>query len=452
MIIWSPGATDEMVDGGPSARQNRRHQSLRAGGRARDSGVYGRGTTGTMKRIAVIGGGASGLIAAWHCAQKKNRVTLFEKQKTLGRKLLATGNGRCNVSNRHIDVARYHGGNPRFVQNIFPRFGLQETREFFLSIGIPFVELEKGRLYPASLQAVSIQRAFEYELARKGVDVRLHRKIESIEPGEGGIKVVTGGREETVFDSVIIAAGSCAWPPLGGSRAGYELAGSLGHTVREPFPAIVPLNIPLKALHRLEGVKWDCEVTVGVNGKARASAREELLFTSYGISGPAALEVSRAVNGALRSGSAPEIRVDLFPHLGPDELDSMLRDIWQDGEKGVAFSMSGIIKDRIPRVLLPLAGIDPETPVKLLGADRRRAVISLLKSLSIQPGDPRSFSEAVVAAGGVNVDEVNPATMESRKVRNIHITGELLDIDGDSGGYNLQFAWSTGAIAGMAQR
>jgi predicted Rossmann fold flavoprotein len=182
------------------------------------------------KRVAVIGGGASGLTAAL-IASEKCSVVLFEKQKKIGRKILITGNGRCNISNTGIDVSRYHGYNPGFVKNVFARFGLDETENFFRSIGIPFIEEEDGKLFPASLQASLIPKVFEYELTTRGVEIRLHRRIDKIISYKKKFRLITAGMEEEEFDSVILSCGSCAYPQTGASRGGYELAHSLGHTV-----------------------------------------------------------------------------------------------------------------------------------------------------------------------------------------------------------------------------
>jgi predicted Rossmann fold flavoprotein len=404
-----------------------------------------------LKRIAVIGGGASGLMAACFAANGNSRVTVFERQKKIGRKILVSGNGRCNITNRHITAEKYHGRNPHFVHNVFARFGLHETVDFFKSIGIPLIEENDGKLFPASLQASAIVKVFEYELAARNVEIKLHNKIERIIRANGGYTLVTAGREEHDVDSVILSAGSCAFPPVGGSRSGYELALQMGHTVHEPFPVILPLTIPLKTLHRLQGIKCDCGVKAVHNAKTLVSSNGEILFTAYGISGPASLDISREVNSLAVRDIFPDIIIDFFPRYSADELSGQLEALWKDGSKSVSFSLIGIIKRPMPEVLLGIAGIEPHKPVHDLTQDEKKRLAMTLKGLKLTPGKPRGFDEAVVAAGGVDVDEVDPATMESRLAPGMHITGELLDIDGDSGGYNLQFAWSTGAIAGKAQ-
>jgi predicted Rossmann fold flavoprotein len=404
-----------------------------------------------LKRIAVIGGGASGLMAACHAAGEGRNVVLFEKQKKLGRKILATGNGRCNITNRNLDPGRYHGENPKIAHSIFSKFGYHETEEFFLSIGLPLAEGRNGRMYPSSFQASSVVNLLLYRLKRAGVTISLHRKIEEVISEKGQFRLVTAGREEQLFDSVILASGSCSYPQLGGNRSGYEIAERLGHTLIEPFPSILPINIPLKPVHRLQGIKWDCRVDLLLNGKRIVSSTDELLFTGYGLSGIAALDISRWVNKFSLEGKDPEISIDFFPGLNEDELEVLLERLWEDKSKKLAFSLYGILKERIPEIVLESAGFDTEKKTGSLKVVEKKQIAHLFKNFKLKPGKPRSFNEAVVAAGGVNVDEIDPATMESKLAKNLFITGELLDIDADSGGYNLQFAWSTGAIAGMSQ-
>ncbi len=405
-----------------------------------------------MKSIAVIGGGASGILAAIFAASNKCRVTLFEKQKSIGRKILATGNGRCNLTNRQIDTSHYHGKNPKFTLNIFSRFGLNDTIEFFESAGIPLIEEKDGRMFPESLHAPGIVKILKYELSKRNIDILLNRKIEKIMPEKKGINLITAGREEHVFDSVILSAGSCAYPQLGASRAGYDLASSLGHRIIEPFPAILPLNIIEKEIRRMEGIKRICKIKTGIGGIIRAESTGDLLFTKFGISGTAALDVSRAVNAAAISGGNPKIIIDFFPDMQLHEFLRKIERLFIDRKKESALCLTGILQSRMAEVLLSIAGVNPLMPAGDITENDIKNIAETLKSLKLSAGEPRSFKEAVTAAGGVDVNEINPATMESKIIKNLFITGELLDIDGDSGGYNLQFAWSTGAVAGMAQK
>ena len=220
-----------------------------------------------MKKIAVIGAGASGIMAALFAAKKSNEVTLFEKQNKIGRKILSTGNGRCNISNKNIDILHYHGHNPKFILNVFAKFSFQDTINYFGSLGLPIVEENEGRLYPASMQASSVVDILNYKLNKSDIEIALNRKIEKIMFAKNKFKIVTAGKEEHIFDAVILSTGSCAYPELGASNIGYELAGALGHRIYNPFPAILPISIPLKLLHTLEGIKWNCRAKAELNGK-----------------------------------------------------------------------------------------------------------------------------------------------------------------------------------------
>lgn len=405
----------------------------------------------TSKKVAVIGAGASGMMAAIHALRCGCSVTVFEKQKKAGRKLAVTGNGQCNISNRNLDVSRYHGQNPMFVRNLFARFGLDETIEFFDSIGIPFVEKKQGKLYPCSLQAQSVADILEYEVGRGGGEISLHRRVDGIRKTGSGIELVTAGDERHVFDSVILAAGGCAYPQIGASTQGFELASSVGHSVVDPYPAILPITIPLRALHRLEGIKWDVSLSAVLDGKIVRRAEGEILFTRYGISGPVSLEISRAVNEPLLKGKYPVIEINLFPDKKESEVSEMFDLLFSDPQKEVAFAMEGVLKKRIPDIFIGIAGIDPHKRCGELSRQDIASVVQCCTSLQLEPGEVRPFSEAVTSAGGVPVNEVVPSTMESKKMSGVYLCGEVLDIDGDSGGFNLQFAWSSGAVAGMSQ-
>lgn len=403
------------------------------------------------KKTAVIGAGASGLIASWFAADSCD-VVIFEKEKKTGRKLLVTGNGRCNISNVNADHTHYHGHDTGFARKVLSGFGVDDTIRFFASIGIPFIEEEEGKLFPASLQAAIVPRVFEYELAMKKAEIRLHRRIDRVVPEGGRFRLVTAGMEEEVFDSVILACGSCAHPSVGASSRGYDLARSMKHRVYDPFPVILPINIPARALHRMQGIKWDCAMKVIHNDSTVAESEDELLFTPYGISGPAALKISRCVNELVLAGNVPQISIDFFPDADLPSVVKLVSTVTARAEKKLSFALTGILKERMPEVILEMSGYNHEMRCADLQSGMRNEISRVLKDFRILPGKPRDFTDAVAAAGGVDVSQVNPATMESRLVKNLFITGELLDIDGDSGGYNLQFAWSTGALAGSAQK
>ena len=397
-----------------------------------------------MKRIAVIGAGASGLIASCYAANN-NDVTLFEKENKIGRKLSATGNGRCNISNSKLDVSHYNNNAESFLKIVFDKFGYDETQKFFFDIGIPFV-IEEEKTFPASLQASSVIQIFRYELKKRGVNLLLDEKVKSVK--NIGSKFLVSSSQESEFDAVILCAGSMAYPSLGGCKFGYEIASSLGHKVSELKPVIQPVNIPLKSLHRLEGIKRDVAIMIEIDGQLAGNFWGEILFTSYGISGPAALNASGLIN--FLRGQSIVIIVDLFPQMDEISLFKLLDSIWKDEDKKISFSLAGILKERMPEFICNYMGIDAQAKVKTLNAQARKKLVKTLKEIRLVPGKPRDYSDAVAVNGGVLLDELDPQSMESKIVKNLFITGELLDVDGISGGYNLQFAWSSGAIAGMS--
>ncbi len=400
------------------------------------------------QKIGIIGAGASGLTAAYFAAQNKNNeIHIFEKQNKIGRKVAATGNGRCNLTNMSMGSEHYHSGDIRFVDTVLEKFSLHDTLAFFNSIGIVTTTLENGKVYPASLQASTVVKIFEHELSHNNVQIHTSRKIESIQPVHSGFKVTTAGKEEHFFHKIILACGSCAYGSLGASKDGYELAQRLGHTIIEPFPAILPLTIINKQLHTLQGIRWDCTLRVVVNNTVVQQVTDEVLFTAYGISGPAALAVSRAVNEAVLKNSDVHIQCNIFPQYDNYNLHSLFEQLLSQPKKSLEFALYGIMNNKMPRVFLSMAGIPYEWPA-VESRDDINAIINAFTNATLYPGKMRPFAEAVVAAGGVDVSEVNPLTMESKLHKGLFITGELLDVDGNSGGYNLQFAWSTGAIAG----
>lgn len=400
--------------------------------------------------IAIIGAGSAGMTAACFASEGNNRVVLYEKQKKPGRKILATGNGKCNISNTGIDVSRYHGRHPDFVRNLFGRFGPEETEAFFLSLGIPFTEENLGRLFPESRHSASVIDQFQFVLKNRGVTQRIHRRVDTVKRVSDFFEVTTAGREKERFERVILATGSCAWPALGGSDSGYRLAASLGLKIREPFPSIVPLNIPLKPLHRLQGIRWNCRVRVWQDTLLKAETVGEVQFTGYGISGPATLDVSRHVNEAVVQSLPVHVDLDLCPEHSEEELKALVDTLLSHREKPVATALNGLLRKGMPEFFLGQMGLDTAMPAGKLRGDQVRTLVGMLKSLRLEPGEPRGFEDAVVAAGGVDVAGIDPVTMESREIPGLHLAGELLDIDGDSGGFNLQFAWSSGALAGMA--
>lgn len=403
-----------------------------------------------MKKVAIIGGGASGLMAALQASASGADVTLFEKGEKLGRKIFASGNGRCNISNSKISSENYHGNDSDFAMKVISSFDRNETLEFFRKIGLPVIEEERGRLYPQSLFAGSVVEMMTYQLDRTKVKRHTHKRIDKIIRTNQGWRLVSPSHEDFVFDAVVLACGGEAHPALGGSDSGYQLAERLEHRIVGTFPAILPLNILEKPVRQLQGLKRDCRLSVMSGKNMVQTAEGELLFTRFGISGPVTLEISRQVNDLVLSGKPVSILLDFFPEYRKEELESLLLSLWEDKNKNIVLSLSGIMRERFAVIMLPVVGIDVTKTVGSLTDDDRMKIVELFKEWKLTPENPRGFDEAVVTAGGVDVSEVDPQSLESRIKPGIFFAGEILDVDGDCGGYNLQFAWSSGAVAGRS--
>ena len=400
-----------------------------------------------MIKVGVIGGGASGILSAVFAAEDC-MVTVFEKNDRLLKKVIASGNGQCNISNMLIDRTNYHG-DPDFAMKVISHFGIDSARDYFDDLGIPFAEGKNGKLYPFSFQSSAAVDALLFDAKRKDVSIKTQSRISRIIKIKDKFELKLENNDVSDFDKIIIASGGCSYPSLGGTSHGYELCSSIGHNIINPFPAVVPVNIPLKKIHRLEGIKWNCALKVISNGKELKHAEGEILFTKYGFSGPVTLDVSRYVNDPDINNT--EIEVDLFPSIKHGELVKLLEKIFSVRGRCASSALDGILKKRMGQVFLELASFDPDREAYSY-IDRCSEISALLKASRFVPGEDRGFADAVVAAGGVNCNEVNPFTMESKKMRGIHITGELLNVDGDTGGFNLHFAWASGALAGKAVR
>ena len=405
-----------------------------------------------MKPIVVIGGGAAGMIASIFAARQGASVIVLERMQRVGKKLLATGNGRCNIANKAPLLSRYHGGSPDFVSQVFSQFGLDDTLAFFDSIGVPLTEEADGKLFPMSQQASSVLDVLRHEMVQLGVVEICESAVQSIQFRRNGFQCVCSEGRAFEAGKVIIATGGKSSPNLGSNGAGFKLAQSLGHRIVEPFPALVQVDLDAPYLNQLAGVGLDGRVQARVNGKLKRVETGEMLFAKYGISGTAILQISRVLSEAVTRGDRAEIRIDLFPGTALSELTRIVRErISKSPGKPVDFSFVGFIHKRLIPVLLRNAGIgDWQRPCSDLSEDEILRIATSMKEWSIPCTGTQSWMNSQVTAGGVDVSEVNPDTLESRLVSGIHFAGEVLDVDGDSGGFNLQWAWSSGAVAGRS--
>jgi predicted Rossmann fold flavoprotein len=405
--------------------------------------------------ILVIGGGPAGIFAAVTAARqrtKTRRIVLVEQNHMLGRKLGKTGNGRCNITNRHVALERYHGEDARFLHNVLPRFTSDDLLAWFGERGVEFKEEDGGCIFPVTDQAATIVDVLKEEVERCGIAVVTGVRVEETARGRDGLFVArcAGGKSFTA-PALVIAAGGPAYPQLGACEDGYSFAKAFGHTIVPPAPALVALEIADKSLFDLQGVKARAEVKATRGGKAVASATDELLFTHYGVSGPAVFHLSSFVTRGL-PGTDTALKISFFPGLSRGEAEEKILSLWKNNPKrSLGNSLMGILPKKLPQVLFRnLLGMDAETASEKVTRENRARIVDILTGLELKVTAARGFKDAQATSGGVRTAEVEGKTMESRLAKGLCFAGEVLDINGDCGGFNLQFAFTSGYLAGLA--
>ena len=397
-----------------------------------------------MKKVIIIGGGASGLFAAIAAKRHGADVTIIERNNKLGKKILATGNGRCNFTN--VDAESIHYNNPTFVQSVFEQFSPEETLLFFKSLGItPKIE-DLGKTYPLSEQASSITDVLIYEVKRLGIEVIYETVILSAHKESKGF-VLYDQKGETYFcDKLILATGGLALPQSGSDGTGYQIAKDLGHQITTLFPALVKLKLDSQYLKQLDGVKFPGYVTLMHNQMPVQTEFGDILFTKYGISGPTILQLSREANKLLSQNETVYVDVKLVSELTEEAIYQRLIEL---KNLPVELALLGLINRKIVSVVLKDCHLMPEVQINQLKPAQIRLLSKTLSSMKFKVTGSKGYEEAQVTAGGVNCHEINPITLESNKAIGLHFCGEVMDIDGLCGGYNLQWAWSSGYIAGL---
>ena len=396
--------------------------------------------------VAIIGAGASGMAAALSAAENENtQVILLERQVRVGRKLQATGNGRCNLSNVHASHGGYHGTDPAFADHAIAAFTPEATLEWFRGLGLFTVTEHSGKVYPYSDQANSVVDVLRLALEKTNITLKTGFEVTKIQKTADGFLVCS--QEETVScHRLIVACGGLAGSKLGGTMSGYKLLAKLGHKSTRLRPALVQIKSDWKELPSLKGVRTNCNVKIFHNGTLFAESTGELQFTELGISGPVVFEISRDVCYAPGSWWA---KLDFLPGVARDRVEEELR-----RRRGTGLPMeellTGILHNRLGRVLTKAAGIKGKTYVNQISNAEIDSVCEGAKGLEIGLTEPLGMDSAQVTAGGVLTEYFDPHTMESKLVPGLYACGEVLDIDGDCGGYNLQWAWSSGRAAGLS--
>ena len=396
--------------------------------------------------ITVIGGGASGMMAAITARKSGKEVVILERKDRILKKVLITGNGRCNITNVNANISNYFGKNISSVENILNSFNPQDTMDFFNGLGIICNEENRGKVYPLSGQASSVVDALRFEAERLGIRIETEFYVRKIEKEGFKFKIYSEDRKKIEAGRVIIAAGGQSYPELGSNGSGFELAKELGHSVTRLSPSIVQLKTEKNQVKGLQGIKTDAAVTAYGDNKKICTYDGELLFTDYGISGNVVFNISFV----MPLYKNVEFEIDFMEKFDYNELYEILKE-----RKKIMSHLTmenyfnGMINKKLGQFLSKVSGIEKlSKPVKDLNDSEIRKLCTVLKKYRVKILDTTGFKNAQITAGGVSLDEVNSETLESKIVKGLYFSGEVLDVYGECGGFNLQWAWASGYIAG----
>lgn len=391
-----------------------------------------------MKTI-IIGGGASGLVAAITAAGNGADVTILEKENKPGKKILVTGNGKCNITNTNMDETKYYG-DTAFVKSVLNVFGYKETIEFFESCGI-FTKNKNGYIYPASEQALTVLNRLRDVAINFGVKIKTNNAVENIHITENGFEILAGIK--LYCDKLIIATGGCAAPKTGSDGSGYDFARKMGHTIIAPSPALTGIICEKASLNKAAGVRVAAKVFLEDQNSVIGSNIGELQITDYGISGIPVFNISRLAEKDMN------VYIDFEPHSELCDVKTKINSLLKNcSSMSILATLNGMFNEKISAVLLEECDIDKNQKSSDINDEQINKICYLVKRHPLTVKSTRPFQYAQVTKGGVNTNEIDCKTMESKIVKNLYFAGEIIDIDGICGGYNLQFAWATGAIAG----
>ncbi|MBR3459668.1 MAG: NAD(P)/FAD-dependent oxidoreductase [Clostridia bacterium] len=404
-----------------------------------------------MKRIAVIGAGPAGLLAAAYAKNENTSVEIFDGNEKVGKKLFLTGKGRCNITNiaSKEEFMQNIPRNPRFLYSAFNTFFNSDIISIIEKNGVPTKVERGGRVFPASDKSSDVIKALLKFVNGRGVNINLNTRIRSIEKTNDGFLLNMYDGTSAGFDSVIIATGGVSYPSTGSTGDGYEFARSFGHTVTRTVPSLISLITEEKWTGELAGLSLKNVVLTAYKGKNKVySELGEMLFTHTGVSGPLVLSASTRIADEPQGA---KLFIDMKPALDEATLEArVLRDMEQNKHRQMKNAIQGLLPSRMVPIVLMLAGIDPEKTTDSFTKAERRQLVAVLKSISLNVKAASDISEAIITRGGINIKEVNPKTMESKLVPGLYFAGEVLDVDAHTGGFNLQIAYSTGVAAGLA--
>jgi len=401
--------------------------------------------------IAVVGGGASGLVSAIFAEGSCDSVCVLEGEERIGKKILITGDGKCNLTNRNLSMEHYHSPDKNFVNKVLSKFSNTDTEKFFHSLGLLTRTEEKGRVYPYSFQASSVLDVLRFAVSERNVEVRTGFKVKNIEKLEDTFEIESEKSEKVFAKKVILACGGIAAPFTGSDGSGFRIAEQLGHRIIKPLPALVQLKLESPYLKSITGVRVNAKATLFIEGKVADMLSGEVLFTNFGASGPVILGLSFKAGIALSMKKKVLLNINLLPDLSKEKIEETLSEFFSDHpERTISEILIGLLNKRLIPAVLRSSNIDIHKKSKLVLREEVERIVRTISSFEFEVIGTLSFRDAQSTSGGVSLKEVDSEKMESKLVKNLFFAGEILDCTGDSGGYNLQWAWSTGFIAGTS--
>ena len=405
-----------------------------------------------MSKVAVVGGGAAGMMAAVFAARNENEVYLYEKNEKLGKKLFITGKGRCNLTNT-ADMEELFAAvvsNPKFLYSSFYSFTNEQTIAFFEELGVKTKVERGGRVFPVSDHSSDVIRGLERELNRLGVHIVLNTEVKELLAVNGSVRgLLLASGKRTDADAVIVAAGGLSYPSTGSTGDGYRMAESCGHKITPLSPALVPMEVKEWYAKELMGLSLrNIGITITDGSKKLYQDFGEMLFTHYGVSGPVILSAS-SITGSRLKEKELTLHIDLKPALTKEQLDKrVLREFESNHNRQFKNAVAGLFPAKLLPVMVDLSGIPEEKRVNEITKEERKKFTDLIKDFTMTLTGLRSYSEAIITRGGISVKEIDPRTMESKLIKGLFFVVEVLDLDAVTGGFNLQIAWSTGFLAG----
>jgi len=404
-------------------------------------------------KIAIIGAGASGIISVIIAKRlnKNLKIDMFDANKSIGKKILASGNGRCNISNTKLSSKNYIGENPSFVEFALKEFDFKAFEKFCKSIGLLLDIKESGKVYPLSNEAKSVTNLFFLALEELDINIFYEHFVQDVKKKDDKFIVFANEKEFTNYDKVLIASGLGAAPQLNASQKGLEIASNFGHTYNVTYPSLVGLRTNETYNKQLQGVKKECKVALYVNGHLEEEIFGDVLFTNYGVSGFAILDISQKAALSLAQSFDVELQVNFFPKINTNDLAKQIQSLFTNLPKQKAVDiLTGLVSNKMAPILIKICKIDISTKANDINIKQIKTLAYWLNSWKIKVIDTQGFSHAEVSGGGIKTNEIDNKTYESKLCKNLYFAGEVLDVVGNRGGYNLHFAFSSGYLAGKS--